>query len=378
MSIPTDTLLAIEPRQAAAWLRANGWELVDTVPEHTATWRKAAGMEGDFVVELPLNVSFRDYARRMGEIVDTLVIASGKPTPWVLAEVRASTFDIIRLRSTGPGVGQGRVPVELGARLFGLTRDLVLAAACSAHDPRPVYRTRKPSEAVEFLRRVKLAAPEEGSFIVTVYAPVPPDLQVTLFEAQEEEVPFERRATLTLASASMAARQAAEHAGQGGGADPFLDGAIAGISANLCDALAGFVDGDDTTGLDLQFAWAASRLVPAGTPTAVHVGSDLSPILREGARLLRATGSTPDFELDGAVVRLNSENPDTGGVAVIAGQVDGQPRKVHVPMDARDYDQAIRAHREGRFLRCEGELIRQGRRFQIERVRHVAVVDDED
>lgn len=306
-----------------------------------------------------------------------MVIASGKPPAWLLEEVRASTFDIIRLRATGPSVGQGRVPVELGTRLFGLSRELLLAAACSAHDPRSVYRARKPAEAMEFLRRVKLAAPEQGSFIVTVHAPIPPGLQPALMEGMEE-VPFERRATLTLASAATAARQAAEQALLGGGADPFLNGTAAGISANLCDALAGFVDGDETTGLDLQFGWAASRLVPAGTPVAVHVGSDLSPILREGARLLRATGSTPDFELEGAVVRLDSNNPGAGGVAVIAGQVDGQPRKVRVPMDTTDYALAIRAHEEGQLLRCEGELVRQGRRFQLDRVRHVDVVIDEE
>lgn len=377
MIVPAETLRALEPRQAAAWLRANGWALVDTRPEHTATWRKAAGAEGDFVIELPLDTTFRDYARRMGEIFDTLVVATGKPPAWLVEEVRSSTFDIIRLRCTGPSVGNGRVSVELGTRLFALTRELLTAAACSAHAPRPVYRTRKPAEVMAFMRRVKLAAPAEGSFVVVVHAPVPPGLQPALMDGIEE-LPFERRVTLTLASGATAARQAAEQGGLQGGAEWFLNGTAAGISANLCDALAGFVDGDDTTGLDLQFAWAASRLVPPGTPLAVHVGSDVSPILREGARLLRATGSTPDFELEGAVVRLDSDNPGTGGVALIAGQVDGQPRKVRVPMDASDYALAIRAHEDGQLVLCEGELVRHGRQFQLDRVRHVALVADED
>lgn len=377
MTVAIEALRAVEPRQVAAWLRANRWELVDTRPEHTATWRKPAGEEGDHLIDLPLDVTFRDYARRIGEVLGTLVIASGKPMGWVLAEIRASTFDIIRLRSTGPGVGQGRVPVELGARLFGYARELLLAAACSAHDPRPVYRARKPSEAMEFLRRVKLAAPEEGSFVVTVYAPVPPGLQPALMEGLED-TPFERRSTLMLASAAVAARQAAERAGLGGDAEGFLSGAAQGISANLCDALAGFVDGEDTTGLDAQFSWAASRPVAAGTPTAIHVSADLAPVLREGARLLRVVGTSPDFELEGAVVQLKSDNPDTGGVAFIAGQIDGKPRKVRVAMDPRDYAMAIRAHEQGQLLRCEGELVRQKLRFQIDRVRHVALVADED
>ena len=52
---------AIEPRQAAAWLRANGWELLGTTPRRSATWRKSAGAEGDFLIELPLDPTFRDY-----------------------------------------------------------------------------------------------------------------------------------------------------------------------------------------------------------------------------------------------------------------------------------------------------------------------------
>ena len=72
MSITAEALRALEPGQAAAWLRrANDWELVDTRPEHTATWRKPVGDEGDSWVDLPLDISFRDYARRTYEILDT-------------------------------------------------------------------------------------------------------------------------------------------------------------------------------------------------------------------------------------------------------------------------------------------------------------------
>lgn len=186
MTATTDLLRVLKPQQVATWLCANGWTLVKSQPEHTSTWRKASAAEGDFVVDLPLNTAFRDYVRRMSEIVDTLVVSSGKPAASVLAEVR------------------------------------------------------------------------------------------------------------------------------------------------------------------------------------------------EGARLLRATGATPDFEVEGAVVRLDSTNPAAGGVAIVAGQVDGHARKLRIPMEATDYALAIRAHQDGLLLRCEGELIRQGTGFQLQRVRHVAVVADDD
>ncbi len=316
MTASSDNLRSVEPRQVAAWLRANGWGLVDKEAERNATYKKATPDQRDFFyIDLPLNPEFRDYTRRMSELLETLVVATGKSPPWLLAEVRASTFDIIRFRSTGPGVGHGRVPVDLGTRLFSHAKDLVLAAACAAHEPRPVYRTRKPTEATDFLRRVKLAAPEEGSFIVTIYAPVPPGIQTVISPDLEEE-PFERRSTLMLASAALAAREAAESAALGGDAQAFFNSTVRGVSANACDALAGLVDGDEITALDLQIAWATSRLVSDTTPRRIHVQGDLSPILREGARLLRASGSTPDFELEGAVVQLKSDDAGQGGVRV--------------------------------------------------------------
>lgn len=161
----------------------------------------------------------------------------------------------------------------------------------------------------------------------------------------------------------------------------FLDGAPRGINANLCEALAGFVDGDEATALDLIFAWAPARAVPAGTPSSLRVGTDLAPFLREGARLMRTLPTRApeeDFELEGIVVRLKSEDPEEGGVATVAAHVEGQSRRVQVPMGPEDYKLAIQAHEERQLLRCEGELLRVGGKLQLERVRHVTLIQDDD
>ncbi|MBK9648742.1 MAG: hypothetical protein IPO67_26930 [Deltaproteobacteria bacterium] len=53
MSVSIEALRAVEPRQVAAWLRANGWTLAESASEQAAFWRKSAGEEGDYEVELP-------------------------------------------------------------------------------------------------------------------------------------------------------------------------------------------------------------------------------------------------------------------------------------------------------------------------------------
>ena len=42
MTLTTEQLRAVEPRQAAAWMLANGWTLVGGQPERVAVYRKAS------------------------------------------------------------------------------------------------------------------------------------------------------------------------------------------------------------------------------------------------------------------------------------------------------------------------------------------------
>jgi hypothetical protein len=357
MTVPVEALRSLEPRQAAAWLRANGWELVHTRPEHTATWRKAAGVEGDFLIELPLDVTFRDYARRMGEVLDTLVVATGKPPAWLLEELRASSFDIIRLRSTGPGIADGRVPIELGVRLFRLTRDLLEAAARSTLHPRLYHGVNRPPMVSDFLHRVMLASPADGSFTITAYVPIHSEGASTPTQ-ERDELPFGRRTTLTLAAAVSAARDAAAQEFQSSDGQHFLPLAARGISANLCEALAGFVEGGEATSLHLQVAWAAST-TPMGSLSEVYLDSKHASMLRAGSMALRAASSRGEVTLSGRVVRLTSTNPEAGGMALISGTVDGQQLDVDVQMGPADYAVAQQAYDSGQLVTCEGVLRRR-------------------
>lgn len=90
VTLPGEMLRSLTPETITAWLDANGWELVETRVGHSATYRKPAGEEGDYLVDLPLRVTFRDYARRVGEVLDTLATASGKHVLYLLPELGIS------------------------------------------------------------------------------------------------------------------------------------------------------------------------------------------------------------------------------------------------------------------------------------------------
>src|SRR5260370_539870 len=64
------------------------------------------------------------------------------------------------------GYDQGRtLPLEDGAAAFQYTRDLLLAAGCSAWKPRAVFGPRKPDQALRFVRAIQLGRTRPGSYV---------------------------------------------------------------------------------------------------------------------------------------------------------------------------------------------------------------------
>jgi hypothetical protein len=88
-----------------------------------------------------------------------------------------------------------------------------------------------------------------------------------------------------------------------------------------------------------------------------------------------ASADTPreDFELEGAVVRLERAEGAVRGTVTVAGVVDGRLRNVRLELEPEAYAVAAEAHLSGRTVRCEGELAREGRAYVLRQPRRLAV-----
>jgi hypothetical protein len=179
----------------------------------------------------------------------------------VLRDIHGSSADLIRLELSGPAVIDDSLALPQGAVAFARAHELMLAAACAAVEPRAVYATRKPAQAIEYVSRLRLGQTEPGSYVVTILSPVSPSLDQAGGAGGELPDPFERRVTTTLARATAAARDAAEVAGSTGALQPFLDATRLGVSANLCDAIAGLVTETGADALAVKLRWS-----PRGPP----------------------------------------------------------------------------------------------------------------
>ena len=268
----------------------------------------------------------------------------------------------------------GSVAVNAGADLVVGTRDLLLAAACSLGEPKPVYRAGANRDATDLLKRVRLGQTHQGSFVVTLMTPaVPPSMPALLPDVGDRDAPIERRLTVRLMDALGAVRSATERTSAGDEA-AFGDVVEGGVSANLCEALVRIIEPFVT--LDVHVSWARTRPVTSPRPV-VRFGRTDAPLLREAARSLRARAPRPDVRLFGYVGLLGRGEDEVDGTIRVSAYVDRSRLSVTAVLEQDDYERAVQAHKERAPVVLAGDLERMGQRWRLLNSRLEAVVRDD-
>ncbi|MEI6387363.1 MAG: hypothetical protein WCQ50_12050 [Spirochaetota bacterium] len=365
---------AIRPVDAALYLRSSGWSPQEVRPGRDAIWLRA--IEGEeFEALLPMDLELRDYALRMGDLLAVLAATERRSQSEIYRDLLTITSDVMRMRIADPDLGDGSLPIEEHALIAQKTRDLVMAAACAATECRPVWPTRKPTQAVDHVRRVRIGQSEQGSFVVTVISKITPLLQTSEYLFEEE--PYERKVTHTLASSLQALGSAAETAALTQGMQAFDEAVPRGVSANLCDAVVGLWGGDETErSLEFSFTWSPARPIDVSAPRRLAFSSDRIPVIREVGRVMRDRAPMPDFELRGAVVKLERGEGAPTGKVTVAQYGDEGPRRVMLELGDSEYHKAVQAHDQGKTFRAFGTLKKEGRGYILENPRDLGSQDE--
>lgn len=259
---------AVEAPSAAAamaYLRAQGWQQVRTDSKWSVFARNIQGESVEF--EVPLLEEAPDYPRRITELLWNLERAESRPAWRILRDMRACTLDILRIAVQGASATEdGRISMESGARLFVQARELLLAADCAALERRAVQARRKPEQAMEYLRQVRLGPTEASSFVITVESSIAPKLQEVPALVEDPHPPYERLVMRTLAQALSGARMALSDTAASGSLEPFLQRVSVGVSANPCEAVAGLLVEGEAQLLTFDFQFAPARPAPPFAP----------------------------------------------------------------------------------------------------------------
>jgi hypothetical protein len=357
-----EALRAVTPAALAAFARGEGWSRTEAYGAHADVYAGAGRPE----IILPRTDRLGDYALVVSRLLEEFGKAMERDQLATYRDLIAADRDVVRVRAFG-GEDDGSVPVDAGVEIVAQARDMILAAACAARNPQPFFRAGSNKEANDYMRRVKLGQTEQGSFIVTLLAPVPPLLQPAQLPldqgwAKIEDEPMDRMVTRRLVESLEASRAAAEQALSGESA-AFDKAVTFGVSANLCEAVAGLIE--QSQGLEISVTWAKTRPTPEAHRKIGFSKSD-SEIFREAARNFRLRQPKENEVLFGTVHKLKRAHGETDGEITLKAMVDGKPQSVTAKLAEAAYSIAVQAHEAKRPVIMTGDLMRVGQRWRME------------
>lgn len=366
-----ELLAALSPADLALYLRSLAW--TSEAERGGATWVRNPDDEQSEVIFVPASQAMRGYSGYIKDALRMLSGIQGRPELEVFLSVRQATRDAQFIR-TQPDTESGTTSIIDAVHSIEHIQQWVLAAAVSEATPRKaaVQPARKPLQATDFLSTVRLGATYPGSFIYSVYIPVPVELGPPMLNLEHPgldsaSTPFARKVSLRLRRATELALTAANEVVSGaGGYESFSRNISNGVTANFCEALVG-ISGETPRPYSVDFDWAAVR--PVETRPSVAFTPMQIEVLGEAARTLRSVEPEENVQIIGAVVRLHRDAKLGPGEVSILGYVDGDVAekvcRVWVELAEDDYASAVTAHHEGHTVSLHGDLKRSTNRTEL-------------
>jgi hypothetical protein len=369
-----------EPRNVRIYLRTHGWLRESSSAAGPTVWMLPTD-QGTYEVIAPSSRNARDFSARIAELLRTLSVAEDRPPEDILDDLFTLEYDIQYIHNEYGGP-PGTAPLRDAVGVYGAVQSMMSAVAASLNEPLPVLPRRRSARAADVLQSVLAGPTTSGSYVISIWTPIPPRMtpeeDPVLFEIQDE--PFPRRTTALLNTALRSARAAANMVYSGNAnLSTFIDRAAEGVSANLCESLVS-LSGDRRTPVDVHFAWALDRPMPA-SEEPIRFDTPNFDVLSDAARMMRTQLPEDDVTLRGNVVRLHRESTRLGaGEVTIAGVLSGDRaerlRKVWVSLSEADYQLAIQAHRTFAEVELLGSLIQRGGRTYLNLIGDFNILPD--
>lgn len=343
---------------ARRYVESRGWNRAKSRRSEVGVFRL-----GDYEAVLPMDPALRDYPSAMVLFARQIGEAEGRTPERVLADLTAANRDRHRPALVSDGNALGARLDAATAMIDGISRAL-LAAACSAIQPRVFHPRMTLAEAESFIANARYVSTETGSFVMVVDTPT---------EVDGAPPGFGRDASVLLLRSL--AHVAASI--RGGAPDRVVtpDVGEPQVSANLCEAILRMAPADEGADLRFEVSWSPLIAPPADIPGAVTIDRHMYEAIEQLARKMRPSESNEPTrhlclvkELKGAVGPTREME---GEVVFTVISEDGTTIRAKANLDPRMYKTAIVGHATPCPVVVDGELHRVRRGYEIRKISDV-------
>ncbi|MFF3379709.1 hypothetical protein ACFYXF_43005 [Streptomyces sp. NPDC002680] len=378
---PYDPIRDLSPRAIEDFLRTVGWIREGYREGINSFWVNEA--EGASLM-LPYNSRFRDFTTRLNDALRTISEVHKVKGEALALEIASARSDILLLRAD-QATFDGSIPLAEAQSLINGASQMILAAACSAINPRATHPSRKPDAAKDFLaEEVRMGHTLRGSFVITILArhestvreelpepllgresPSADEADIRASEAPQGVIEsYTRRVMSTLASGLQAANELLQDEPQITESEAVEQGA----SAQLMESIGRMGSWEGINSLDMSFRWSPSHPTPpAETPSRVVLPREQAERASFVGKNLRRQPNILHESVIGYVIRLERAEGKDDGIAVIDGVLGKSRRRVRVQLSGDHYRLAIRAHDQRAPVVAVGTVTLERRAWWINR-----------
>lgn len=334
------------------YLRASGWQQAPATWRDATVWSSPEGYE----VLVPPRDDLHDISPRIQDILNVLTRTEQRPPNEIADDIRAPVSDVQYFRThPADDLPPGSTSLHDGLRaLQGIRNALAAATRTVVEGPKPRYGGDTPPQVGALLNRAQLEQTRPGSYIFVVRMPLAAELS---------------RPVSTQLHASMRALNDAAGQATPDDLSSFDNAVTAGVSANLCRALAGLAGDHGRQPFEVSFRWARDG-EPAEVST-IEFAPGLGRTANSAARHLEQVAVSGPATATGYVEGLHDRPGENDRWRIeVRGELTTETgstgRSVWVRLGSQSlYEQAIAAHRSRQPVRAQGELSTLGARIEL-------------
>ena len=354
-TIETD-LSDITPSALKAYADSEGWQ--DVEPYGDVGRIYVLNQDTPNII-IPNSMDFADYNSVLHRVIEIMANAENRDWKAVAQDLILADTNHVQIRLVD-AYEDGSVPARAGVALIQHSWKMIVAAARSAWSPKPVFQGGIRSEISEYLSNVRLGQTERGSFVVNILSPT----AVITDNVSSTAEAFSDRVVGTLASGLEAIRHSLPYVNEYRSGWMFEEYVQRGMSANLCEAIAGILANAGDAGLEVSVDWAiASRAYKDRARIAFDKSHE--DLLERSASILKKQPEHSNFRLTGKVTSLSRRETDHYGIVTIQEHIGSNPLSVSVGLRQADYIKAYRAHPRGLIVTVTGDLKQLGRGWRL-------------
>ena len=319
----------------------------------------------------PVRDTLADYAQAMSEAVEVIATVEERSELDVFYDLAGAGADVIRMRAPN-GASRGVLSLRQNADMLNDAYRLLSSAARAAEKPQAAYRGGLSSDVAEYLDSIQPMPSYYEGYSLTLHSPVPAGVGQSDM-GDDYYSPFSRQATHKLAQALEHATSAIDEAIVGDTLDPFKDMVEHGVSANLCDSVAGLAKKGH--GVEIGLSWAEVRPSNAGD-LRFQFSDKSADILTEAAKSFRRNEPSFDERVTAQIIELERKPEESDGRAVLLSMRDGRLVRIRVELEKPVYDRVIQAFKEQMTVGLDGDVYPVGNMYELRNPRNLSLIPD--